>query len=97
MYSCLDWFKENISSQLKDSELKFSFFEKGEFGDLNRVEFEYEGKGGTVDFWEKDWVEVHLYDYGDDKELIHVLLDPSQESEREEILMQLKNLLFTVQ
>ncbi len=89
----INWFKKNITPVLKDYKIEYSFYEKGDFGDLNRVEFEGKGKGGNIDFWEKDWLEIHLYDYQKDKELIHLLLDPQQELQKDKAIEILKNLL----
>lgn len=89
------WFKKHIIPVLNDFKIEYSFFENGDFGDLNRVEFEGKGKGGNIDFWEKDWLEIHLYDYNEDKELIHVLLDPKQESEKEKAIEIMQSLLIT--
>ena len=91
----IDWFKKVIAPSLEGIKIKYSFFEKGDFGDLNRVEIEGNGKGGNLDFWEKDWIEIHLYDYNEDKELIHALLEPTQDKERDELLEKFELLLKT--
>ncbi len=87
----IEWFKNKVEPILNGFKLEYSFFENGDFGNLNRVEFEGNGKGGNVDFWEKDWLEIHLYDYNKDEELIHVLLEPSQKEEKEKALHELQS------
>lgn len=91
MEMSINWFQETIAPFLKEYELSYSFFENGDFGDLNRVEFEGKGKGGNIDFWEKNWMEIHLYDYQNDIELMHVLLDPNQYDEKKEAINQFKS------
>jgi len=87
----IEWFKKDVEPILTGFKCEYSFFENGDFGDLNRVEFEGNGKGGNIDFWEKNWLEIHLYDYNKDKELIHVLLEPSQKEEKEKALNKLQS------
>lgn len=90
----ISWFREYFEPILKGFSIEYSFFQNGDFGDLNRVEFEGKGKGGNIDFWEKDWLEIHLYDYEEDKELLHLFLDPDQEPEKEKALEIVKELLI---
>lgn len=78
----INWFKENIECNFKNLKYEYSYFEKGDFGNLNRVEFEGEGKGGNIDFWDSGWLEILLYDYSKDRELLHVLLEPDQYDEK---------------
>lgn len=89
----IDWFKETVAPSLQGFKIDYFFFENGDFGDLNRVEIEGNGKGGNIDFWEKDWIEIHLYDYNKDEELIHSLLEPTQDKERDELLVKFESLL----
>lgn len=89
----IDWFKKYMAPSLEGMKFEYSFFENGDFGNLHRVEIEGGGKGGNLDFWEKDWIEIHLYDYNEDKELIHALLEPTQLKERDDLLEKFESLL----
>lgn len=91
-----DWFRDNIVPALGKYKIEYSFFENGDFGDLNRIEFEGCGKGGNIDFWQKKWLEIHLYDYQKDQELIHALLKPEEELEQVEKIKELQELLLSV-
>ncbi|MCA0236109.1 MAG: hypothetical protein LCH81_06980 [Bacteroidetes bacterium] len=87
------WFKEEVEPYLKGFEIKYKFFEKGDFGELNQVEFNSKEKGGEIDFWSTGWLGVHLVDYMKGDELLNVFLEPHQEIEKENILERLRELL----
>ncbi len=89
----INWFKKNVECNSSEFEFKYSFFENGDFGNLNRVEFEGKGKGGNIDFWDEGWMEIHMYDYSKDKEILHVLLEPNQEFEKDRAIEIIKNIL----
>jgi len=86
------WFKEQIEPCIKNFEIKYKFFEKGDFGALNQVEFNSKEKGGEIDFWSTGWLGVHLVDYTKGEE-INVFLEPHQEEEKERVLRRLQELL----
>lgn len=71
-------FKENIEPKLLGYKLKYSTFFNGDFGDLERVEFDGKGKIGGLDFWSKGWLEIDVYDLVLDKVIINALLEPSE-------------------
>ncbi|GAB4162335.1 MAG: hypothetical protein Tsb0033_21150 [Winogradskyella sp.] len=87
-------FKTEFKGIMSFYRVKHTFFENGEFGDLNRIEFEYLEKCGTIDFWELGWVEIHIINYDDEKEIFHILLEPNQEIEMERAFEILKNILM---
>lgn len=79
----ITWFKDEISHLLSNYEIKYHFFEDGDFGSLNQVDFNSDRFGGNIDFWGLNWVGIFLWDYQNEKELINVLLEPDQEVEKE--------------
>ena len=87
------WFKEEVEPCMKNFEIKYKFFEKGDFGALNQVEFNSKEKGGEIDFWSTGWLGVHLVDYVKGEELLNVFLEPYREEEKEKVLRRLKELL----
>jgi hypothetical protein len=87
------WFKQEFESYLKGYEVEYKFFEKGDLGDLNQVEFNSMEKGGEIDFWSSGWLSVHFVDYINGNELLNILLKPEQYEEKDKILNQLKKLL----
>lgn len=87
------WFKRVFIPLLEDYEIEYSTFQNGDFGDLERFEIEGKNKGGNVDFWSLGWLNVHLVDYEEEKELLNVLLEPHQKIEREEVFKKLQTLL----
>ena len=86
-------FKKVIEPCLKGYEIKYKFFEKGDFGSLNQIEFNSEKQGGEIDFWSTGWLGFHLVDYIKGEELLNVFLEPHQEEEKDKILKRLQELL----
>lgn len=74
----ITFFKTEIAPRLAGYELKYSSFSNGDFGDLERVEFEKNDKFGTVDLWSKGWVGIDVYDSHLDLQLINLLLSPEE-------------------
>jgi len=89
----VNWFKKVIGPDLKNYHVKYKYFEEGDFGSLNQVEFNTEKQGGEIDFWSSGWLGVHLVDYIKGEELINVFLQPHQEKEKNNILKILQELL----
>jgi hypothetical protein len=85
----ISWFKKTIEPKLRGYEIKYKFFEKGDFGSLNQVEFNSDAKGGVIDFWGLGWLGLHLYSYQKDEEILNVLLEPDEEIEKTKALEQL--------
>ena len=82
METNINWFKNEFIPLMKSGyKLEYSFFEKGDFGNLERVEFEGNGKGGTIDFWSLGWLSIHMVNYNEQTELLNILLEPHQEKE----------------
>lgn len=86
------WFK-SIASNLQGYEIEYKFFEEGDFGSLNQIEFNSESKGGNIDFWSTGWVGIHLVDYIEGNELMNLLLEPTEKERINENLEKLINLL----
>jgi hypothetical protein len=89
----LDWFKNEIAPKLAGYDLKYQYFEEGDFGSLNKVEFNSSKIGGGIDFWGLNWLGIFLWDYTEEKELMNILLEPDQDLEKEEAFDNLLNFL----
>jgi len=89
----IEWFKNNVVSKMKEYELKYKFFEEGDFGSLNQIEFNSRRIGGNVDFWGLGWLGVFVWNYETEEQLLNVLLEPNQKQEQDEALKQLQDLL----
>lgn len=87
------WFKTNFQPLLKEYDVKSRFYEEGDFGSLDQIEFNSPDKGGNLDLWGTGWIGIFLYDYKKEKEIINVLLKPDQIQEQKELLDKLKTLL----
>ncbi|WP_175144215.1 hypothetical protein [Achromobacter dolens] len=70
------WFNENIKPFLNGYLLSYSSFQKGDFGNLERIEVEGFEKLATVEFWSKGWVGIDIYDCALDTQVMNVLLSP---------------------
>jgi hypothetical protein len=82
MIKNIDWFKKEVASTFTGYVLNYKFFDKGDFGSLNQVEFNSDTMGGNIDFWELGWLGIFVWDYKKEEELINVLLEPHQEKEK---------------
>lgn len=86
-------FKAEIEPLLNNYALKYSSFHNGDFGDLDRVEFEGSNKVGTIDFWSKGWVNIDIYDCIYDVQLINLLLEPDEVEEQKKAMKTLLKIL----
>ncbi|EOW6670811.1 hypothetical protein ACOZZ3_001569 [Cronobacter dublinensis] len=73
------FFKKEIEPYLTGYVFQYSSFLGGDFGDLERVEFEGCNKIGTIDFWSKGWIGIDIYDFILSEQLINLLLGPDEE------------------
>jgi len=89
----INWFKSVIAPNLNEYEIKYKFFDKGDFGSLNQVEFNSTEKGGEIDFWNTGWLGIHLVDYVKGQELLNVFIEPEKKEEQEKALEKLQFLL----
>lgn len=87
------WFNTEMLPLLDGYSTEYRSFKNGDFGDLERVELEGNNKGVTLDFWSSGWIGIHLIDYLADAELLNVLLEPNQDSEKDEAFKKLKSIL----
>ncbi|MEQ4511689.1 MAG: hypothetical protein ABN480_13945 [Dickeya sp.] len=74
----IDYFKKNIAPKMKGYTFKYSYYTNGDFGDLERVEFEGKNRIGGMDFWSKGWLDVDIYDMAVDDQIMNVLLSPEE-------------------
>jgi hypothetical protein len=89
----IEWFRSNVAPKIKGYELRYKFFDEGDFGSLNQVEFNSKRIGGNIDFWGLGWLGVFVWNYETEKELLNILLEPSQRQEQDDALRHLQELL----
>lgn len=89
----LNWFKNEMAPNLKEYELVYNFFKKGDFGSLNQVEFNSKKIGGNIDFWGLGWLGIFVWNYETEEEVLYILLEPHQEAEKEKAFDKLQELL----
>lgn len=89
----LKWFKANLIAQLEGCAFNYRSFVKGDFGSLDQVEIESFPIMATVDFWELNWLGVHVWHQEQEKDIINVLLEPNEEKKKSEVLSQLVDLM----
>ncbi len=89
----IEWFKQVIAPTIKGYEIKYRFYENGDFGPLNQVILDSPKKSGGIDFWGLGWLGVDLFDYERDEQLINILLTPNQKQEQDDALKHLQELL----
>ena len=89
----LAWFKTSVASKMTGYELEYHFWNDGDFGSLNQVQFNSEKLGGAIDFWAQGWTGIHLVNYSKNVELLNILLSPTQESDKTESFSKLLEFL----
>lgn len=89
----IDFFKTEVAPYLVGYELQYSSFSNGDFGDLERVEFERGDKLGTVDIWSKGWMSIDVYDSALDAQLINLLLSPDELEQQKKAIENLIRIL----
>lgn len=89
----INFFKAEIAPHLAGYELQYSSFSNGDFGDLERVEFEKGDKLGTVDMWSKGWMSIDVYDTALDAQLINLLLSPDELEQQKKAIETLLRIL----
>lgn len=87
----IEWFKANVAPKIRDYELVYKFFDDGDFGSLNQIEFNSKKVGGNVDFWSLGWLGIFVWNYETEEEMLNVLLEPNQKQEQYESLQQLQD------
>jgi hypothetical protein len=75
----IKWFKDKLATKLEGYELNYKFYNEGDFGSLNQVEFNSKKIGGNVDFWGLGWLGIFVWDYERAEQLLNILLEPHQE------------------
>lgn len=89
----IEWFKNEIAPNLGGYNLKYKFFEKGDFGSLYQIEFNSKKICGNIDFWELGWFGLFVWNYETEEQIINILLEPYQEKEKEIAIKKLQQLL----
>ncbi|GAA5107833.1 hypothetical protein GCM10023211_09360 [Orbus sasakiae] len=79
----MNYIKNNVSPKLTNYKLTYSSYPSGDFGSLERVVVEGRNKMGGIDVWSKGWLDINIYDLTLDKEVMNILLEPSETQEQE--------------
>ena len=88
----IHWFKNEIAPYLKGYEIKYKFFENGDFGDINQVELNSDKMGCEIDFWSTGWLSIFVWDFQKEEQLLNIFLEPQQEEEKENAFKRLQEL-----
>ena len=89
----IDSFKAELAPQLKSYKLEYRFFNEGDFGSLNQIEFNSKKIGGNIDFWGLGWLGIFVWDYEKEEQVLNLLIEPSQEEEKIAAFKKLQSLL----
>ncbi|NUF79361.1 hypothetical protein GY065_10670 [Snodgrassella sp. ESL0323] len=88
------YFKNNIAPQLSNYKLTYSSYPKRDFGSLERVVIEGNGKIAGIDIWSKGWLDIDIYDLLIDKQVMNVLLEPIEIQKQEDSIKQFLEILL---
>ncbi|QLJ63739.1 hypothetical protein HP437_00435 (plasmid) [Serratia marcescens] len=72
-------FINEVIPKLEGYTFKYSTFSEGDFGSLERVEFEGNGKVGAIDFWSSGWLGLDVYDMRLNDQILNQLMEPNEE------------------
>lgn len=89
----IEWFKVEFGFYLSGYEVKYKFFEEGDFGSLNQVEFNKEERGGEIDFWGSGHVGIHFVNYLNGDVLMNSFLEPHDVLQKKHAFEVLKGIL----
>lgn len=89
----IEQFKKELAPRFGGAELKYRYFESGDFGALWQIEFNVHRIGGNVDIWEKGWIGIFAWDFEKEEDLMNILLAPNQIAEQAEFFDQLIKLI----
>ena len=92
----INWFINRFSSKLSKYDVKISSLKEEDevvknFGDMDRIEFEDENKGGCIDFWSQGFIDISFVDYNSERILFNKFIEPIDNST--EIFDELENLM----
>jgi len=90
----IDSFKSELAPRLKEYKLEYRFFDEGDFGSLNQIEFNSSKIGGNIDFWGLGWLGIFVWDYRKEEQLLNVLIKPEEEEEKKIVMNKLILLLL---
>ena len=88
-----DWAKKNFLPKLFGYDFNFRYFDDGDFGSLNQIEFDSAEYSGAIDFWGMNWLGIFVWDKIREEEKINLMFSPEQEKEKEEIFFSLETFL----
>lgn len=89
----INWFRVEFEPHLSGYETKYRFYEKGDFGTLNQVEFNKDDRGGEVDFWSSGHIGIHFVNYRNAEALLIAFLEPKDALRRKHAFEALRDLL----
>ncbi|WP_392551409.1 hypothetical protein RHO14_07910 [Orbus wheelerorum] len=91
----MNYIKNSVSSKLSDYKLTYSSYPSGDFGSLERMVVEGCNKMGGIDIWSKGWLDINIYDLVLDKEVMNILLEPSETEEQEDAIAKFLGILLS--
>jgi hypothetical protein len=70
------WFRENVMPHLHGYKVEFAHFQKGDFGDLDRIELENDRYSVCVEFWGWEYLGIMVFDKDLDDFTMNVMIFP---------------------
>lgn len=94
-HSSTTWLQVHIPELLHGFDIQYKQFGRGDFGHLDRVDFEGYGLGGSIDIWDQGWLGLHLYDYGSEEVRMHLLLSPQEDQDKRMAIETMRSILVS--
>lgn len=97
-YSVKDpcWFKDFIEPEMNGFETGYKYWEEGDFGSLNQIEFNSRKIGGNIDFWGSGFLGIFVWDYERDLEIMNVLLETHEIKEKKNAFRKMLKYLLKI-
>ena len=89
---------KEFSNQVIDMnyDVKCTSYLKGDFGTLERIEFDSHELGGFIDYWGNGYLNVHLVNYKLEKEILNRFIISNIEEDKIKLLYDLLEFIRSV-
>lgn len=86
-------FESKYSGMLSQYNKKISHFKDGDFGDLTRIDYDYQGILASAEFWSEGWVGFEIVDTVTANSVINKMIGPDEPFQQEEVARKFVELL----
>lgn len=89
----INWFKLEIAPQLSNYEIRYRYFEEGDFGSLNEVQVVNKNIGAVIDFWGIGWIGFFVWSKREKIDLLNIVLTNDDMQNSDNVVAQLISIM----